>query len=707
MITRRPPDVHHGLLAVAVLAALLAGPALLAGQAPQAPAPLPQTPTFKVQVDYVDVDVLVTDKEGRFVRDLTRDDFEVSEDGTRQTIANFSVVDIPIERADRPLFQPDPLEPDVGSNEEPFEGRIYVMILDDVHVDVLRSSRVKAAARQFIQRSLGANDIMAIVHAGGRTDASQEFTSNRRLLLASVDKFMGTKLESITLARSAEYFRQAGTGILDNRIPDPYEQERAYKAQQTLRLLQDVAEWFSGVRGRRKTILFVSEGIDYDISDVIRQFDSPGNAASSIIDDIRQTISATARSNVSIYGIDPRGLSSLSDDTIGVTALADQADASLGIGQSSLRNELQMSQDSLRALADETGGFAALNTNQFATAFDRIVSDNSTYYVLAYYPPTDKRDGKFHRIDVRVTRPGLTVRARRGYMSPKPKAPAKTTGKDAPSPEISEALQSPLKVSGLTMRMFAAPFKGVAPNASVLLGVEVAGRDLTLQPNGKLEVSYLAVDAKGKTHGFQNNSLTMNLKPETRARVQQTGFRILNRIDLPPGRYQLRVATHDTGGKVGSVLFDLDVPDYSKLRFGMSGIVLTSLSGGSMVTAKADDQLRAVLPAPPVAQRAFSQNDEVAVFAEIYDDGTAPPHRVDIVTMIRSDEGTIFFKNEEERDSKELEGKRGGYGYTARIPMSGLKPGPYVLSVEGRSRLGVNVEVIRQIRINVIPADRP
>ena len=86
----------------------------------------------------------------------------------------------------------------------------------------------------------------------------------------------------------------------------------------------------------------------------------------------------------------------------------------------------------------------------------------------------------------------------------------------------------------------------------------------------------------------------------------------------------------------------------------------------------ADEQTRTVLPAPPMAQRTFPQNDEIALFTEIYDDGTAASHKVDIVTTIRSDEGTIYFKNEEERDSKELEGKRGGYGYTARIPLTGL-----------------------------------
>src|SRR6185436_2036093 len=156
---------------IAALIALLAG-VTLAGQAP--PTSLPQTPTFKVQVDYVDVDVLVTDQQGRFVRNLTRDDFQVFEDGKRQSIANFSVVDIPVERFDRPLYSPEPFEPDVESNDQPFQGRVYVMILDDLHTDVMRTANVKNAARQFIQRNLGANDVMAIVHVGGRTDAAQE-----------------------------------------------------------------------------------------------------------------------------------------------------------------------------------------------------------------------------------------------------------------------------------------------------------------------------------------------------------------------------------------------------------------------------------------------------------------------------------------------------------------------------------------------------
>ena len=106
------------------------------------------------------------------------------------------------------------------------------------------------------------------------------------------------------------------------------------------------------------------------------------------------------------------------------------------------------------------------------------------------------------------------------------------------------------------------------------------------------------------------------------------------------------------------------------------------------MTVRADEQLKGVLPVPPTAQRTFPQNDELALFAEIYDDGRAPEHKVDIVTTVRSDTGTVLFMNEDERASNELQGQRGGYGYTARIPLSDLPPGLYVLRVEARSRLG-------------------
>jgi VWFA-related protein len=687
------------LLRLAALFVLFAGTALTAGQNPP-PAPQNQQPTFKLRVDYVEVDVVVTDRQGNVVRNLKKEDFQVLEDGKSQAISAFTMVDIPIERADRPLFASAPIEPDVKTNERPFDGRVYVMVIDDLHTRFGRSVRVKAAAKQFIERRLGANDLMAVVHTAGRDDANQEFTSNKKLLLAAVDKTQGRGLDSATANRTNEYnrtrdFRQAG-----DPLNDPEDAERAFHARTTLDTLRNVAEWFASVRGRRKSILFVSEGINYDITDIIPGSGSSHLGASTVIDATRDAIAAATRSNVSIYGIDPRGLTDLGDESIEIQSYPD--DTTLGVSGTSLQNELRLSQDSLRTLSEETGGFAVVNKNDFASAFDRIVSDNSSYYVLAYYPP-DPRPGRQHRIQVRLTRPGLTVRARKGYVTPKKVETSTTAAKGPTAPEVREALDSPLPVSGLTMRVFAAPFKGTAPNASVLLGVELNGRDLQLTPTDRIQLSYFAIDQNGKVKGGSTDSMTMtNLRPETKTRIEQTGMRMLNRIDLPPGRYQLRVAAHDSaGGNVGSVLYDLDVPDFQKAPFSVSGLVLTSASGAALPTIRPDEQLRQVLPGPPVAIRAFPASDEIRLFAEVYDNAGSVPHKVDITTTITTDEGKVMLKTEETRDSSDLGGQRGGYGYTTQIPLKDLAPGRYVLKVDGRSRLKDVAPASREVLITV------
>jgi VWFA-related protein len=185
-----------------------------ARQAPAPPAATPaqpvlQTPplTFKVEVEYVEVDAIVTDKQGNVVRGLTREDFEVYENGTRQRIDLFSFIDVPVERAEKPVFAKAPVEPDVQTNVGTPQGRVFVIVLDDLHTYAPRTLQVRRAARRFIEQNLGANDMAAVVHASGRAEASQDFTGNKRLLLEAVDKFMGRKLRSELLNRIDAYNR--------------------------------------------------------------------------------------------------------------------------------------------------------------------------------------------------------------------------------------------------------------------------------------------------------------------------------------------------------------------------------------------------------------------------------------------------------------------------------------------------------------------
>ena len=687
---------------------LLAGAVVSAGQNP-APAQTPggpQPPTFRVDVDSVEVDVLVTDAQNNYVRELKKEDFQLFEDGKAQTIANFVPIDIPVERGEQPLFATQPVDPDVRGNEQPFNGRVYVMVLDSAHTLPQNTNLMRTAAKKFISEKLGSNDLMAVVTARGAAggpDDGQEFTNNKRLLLAAVDKFRGTEPRSATLNQIDDFVQKAPQRAAGVDTGDPQDidaKEREYNARMVLQELTAVADWFSVVRGRKKSILFFSEGISYDIHDV---FANQGNNSAAMIQlNMQDLVRATTKANAVIYSIDPRGLLGLSDANIELQSVnGGPADLS----NRGLEAESRLARESLQAFAGETGGFAVVNTNRIANAFDRIVAENSSYYLLAYYPPTPKRDGKYHNINVRVTRPGVAVRFRRGYANP--------TGKVSPQPkselgpELVDALQSPVPVSGLGMKVFAAAFKGTAPNASVLVGIELRGRDLNTAANGRVDLALGAVDSQGKMKATAHDALTLNLRPETKARVEQNGIRLLDRMNIAPGRYQLRIAAHDTGsGSVGSVLYDLEVPDFSKTRIAVSGLVLTSAAAITQVpTARPDAELRTALPGPPVAARTFAQNDQLAVFADVYDNDVTPAHKVDITTSLIADDGRVVFKNDEERSTADLEGKPGGFGIGTTLALSDFEPGLYVLKVEARSRLGADVSARREVQVRITPAE--
>jgi VWFA-related protein len=680
--------MHRITIAVSLAACLAA---VLSAQQQTPPA----QPRFRVEVNYVEVDAVVTDAQGNFVRNLTRDDFEVLEDGKPQQVSAFSVIDLPIDRGDAPLLAPE-VVPDVRSNAREFDGRIYLVILDDLHTAPLRSQRVKAAARQFIERYFGANDLAAVVSTSGRSDASQEFTNNRVRLLRAVDHFMGQKPRSATLEKLDQYHMLRGTPRGNDRLRDPLEFERALKARNMLDTLENAAKWMASIQGRRKAIVLIGEGIDYDITNPFEHQD-----ASVIRDDLREAITAATRSNVTIYSVDPRGITTSGDDAIELSGTTE--DPSMRLDTLGLQNEVRMSQDSLRTLSEETGGFAVLNANDFRSGFERIQRDNSTYYMLGYYSSNERRDGRYRKIEVRVKQPGLRVRARRGYVAPRgrdDRATAASKNRNA-SPELSEALSSPVPASGIPMAVSAAAFKGTAPNASVLVTIEVAGRALPFkEQNGTMrnaiELTVFAIDRKGNAQGAPPATVELNLSPQTHSAVVGRGLRLTQRLALPPGAYTVRVgAREQTGGAIGTLSYDLDVPDFYKSPLSMSGVVLTSRAAAAQPTAVPDPDLKEILPAPPTALREFVPADTLSAFAEVYDAQGNTPHKVDITASVKEEGGRQVFSHTEERGSEELQGARGGFGFRVDIPMRDFAPGTYVLTVEARSRLSGN-PIVRQ-----------
>jgi VWFA-related protein len=673
--------------------------AAVAAQQQAAPPPAPQTPqpavTFRVEVNYVEVDAIVTDGQGRVVPNLTVSDFEVLEDGKPQKVSNFSLVNIPIERAERPIFASVPIEADVQTNEHA-EGRIYLIVLDDVHTDFTRGPRVKASMKRFFEQNFGTNDLAAVVFTG-RSEASQEFTNNTKLLLAAVDKFAGRKLRSATLNRIEGARVNPDTQQLEPG-DDIDQMDRAFRARSVMANIRKLSEFMAGVHGRRKSLLLVGEGVDYDIYQATGVL---GATASSVLLDTQDAIAAATRGNVAIYAIDPRGLQTGDEDLIQTSSTIGDADSN------SMRSELRLSQDSLRVLASSTGGFAAINRNDLNGAFDRIVSENSSYYMFGYYSPNDRRDGRFRKIEVRPKRAGLNVRARNGYFEARGgRRPPPPSASAIPAP-LTEAIGSPLPVAGLPMKVFAAAYKGEPPNAAVAYSVEIDVNGLNfVEKDGTfaetIEVLNSATDSKGKSFPGERQTANLTLKPDTFARIKSRGFRVLAQANLPPGRYQMRIAATTKSGKTGSVIYDLEVPDFASAPFTMSGVSITSRVSAEAPTIKVKNPLGDFLPGPATTSREFSREDEIALFAEFYENKPgAPTHMLDFKAELRAEGGTVVRTIADQRSSTELQGKSGGYGFSARLPLDDVAPGLYVLHVEGQSRTKDVSAASRDIQIRV------
>jgi VWFA-related protein len=683
-------------LPVPISLALLLTSASLAQTPQPSPTPAPKPPiVFGVEVTSVEVDAIVTDKAGNVVRDLTKDEFEILEEGKPQRVDLAAFVDLPMPPIEQ---QPDEVAVrDVRTNENPFEGRLYVIVLDDLHTAALRSSSVIREAQRFIRQYVADGDLTAVVFTSGRS-TSQDLTDNRPLLLNSVKRFMGQRLRSSTLNMIDNYNANRAIGATDEPTRDPEKAARGYNARRALDTLRGVADWLSNIRGRRKAIVYFSEGIDYDIHDLQNTSD-----AATLLGTARGLIDAATRANASIYCIDPRGLHSMADESMEMPPVID---TSLGLDGSGLRNEQRLAANSLRVLAEGTVGRAAVETNDFEGAFKRIVQDSSSYYMLGYQPANDRHDGRYRKITVSVRRPGLTVRARAGFVAPgKARKIEQPTWAGSKTPDqLRELLARPMQESGLLMSMHAAPFRGTGKNANVMVTVQFAPGSFRFTEKGGLfhDVLDLTVAAVNPDHKISGNDshLNLDLKPQTRRMVDATGFRVISQIELPKGRYQLRAAARSVNASIsGSVHYDLDVPDFSDEPLAISGLVLASAAVAVVPTGGAFEPLKGVMTTPATTFRDFLEGDALTVVADIYDNEWKTAHTVDVTTTVQQ-QGSVKFHTEAERSTAELI-TGGSFVHKAAVPLRGLAPGDYTLRVEARSRMGKRPSAFREVNFRV------
>jgi VWFA-related protein len=619
----------------------------------------PQEPiaTFRAGVRAIPIDVVVTDQDGSPVRGLTVEDFEITERGRPQPITTFEAVDIPIERQ-----LPDLADADVVTNEG--DGRIYLIVFDSI--SPTHAAYAKRELRRFFDEHFGPSDSAAIMFLDkAHSTAGQDFTSNRRLLIAGIDSFTGDP-DATVVAGSASPFASGSGGVL---------------ARSRMSRLKDLTEFLIKIPGRRKAMLLVTEAIGFDATDFK---DYSGTTLAPAAQDAHAAMTAATRGNIAMYPIHPGGAPG---EGAAQTAETIAAPEDLrGLGAEKLATTME-----LRSLAAATGGFAHVNSNNFGNSFTRLVQENSVYYMLGFNSAEERDDGRFVPVQVRVKQPGLKVLSRDGYVAPF-KGRDNVTSPER-TPGVGAALASPIPVAGVTLRAFAAPFKGRGRTASIALALEMDPQALGLAEDaagalrGPVDVRVLATDVRANVLPQSRQVGNIIVPADVRAEVEREGLHILTKTELQPGRYQLRIAV-GTARRGGSVVYDLDVPDFSRRELSMSGVSLRGPNDPEGVFLPAGDPLRALAIRAPTTVRVFRDGDRVSVFAEVYDTSGGRPHTVDVRAALRNEAGDVTMISSVSRSSDELKKSGDMMRFEAPLPLTNLPAGRYVVLLDASSSAG-------------------
>ena len=416
-----------------------AGSAKPAGQPAQTAQQGP--PTFRVQIDAVSMDVIVKDDQGRFVPDLKKDEFEIYEDGVKQDISSMTMSHGG--RVTNVLEAP-PMAPPEGIILPPTRrvvdtsGRVFLFFVDDLHMQFQNSGRVRELFKKIQNTLIHDGDLFGIV-SSGPSSIAQDMTYDRKRFDEAIKKIAGSGLKP--------------SEIIERGSGSEGPTELRYNAHVAFSTMEEALNNLEKVHNRRKALVWVSEGYDFnpfqDSRLGLRDPSSPflqnqsntlmnnqdngdgqttnnGNndpliqqqkqsetfSDSELAYELAEITRAANRANTTIYTIDPRGLVAGSD-------IDEQVDPT------EWSNYVRKSQDSMRVLAEETGGVAVVNMNNFDKALQQIDAASSDYYVLGYYSSNPDPTKRRRQVEVKVLRKGSTVYSRKEYvLKPPPKSAA-------------------------------------------------------------------------------------------------------------------------------------------------------------------------------------------------------------------------------------------------------------------------------------------
>ncbi len=625
---------------------------------PPQPAAPDQQPVFRTGINTVRVDVIVTDRQGNPVTDLKLEDFEIEEDGKPQKAETFRLVKIDT------LTQPGYTQRTIRTrNDEETaaadeNSRIFTFFLDDYHVRKETSLSVKKPVVEFIANQLAPGDLVGVMYPLTPVDAVV-INRNHQGVINTVEKFMGRKYEY-------EPINDVERGYVHRLNPQAIEMIRR---QVSLTAIRGICTKLGSLREGRKSLILVSEGYTSLLPPQLRSnlpgsIAAPGDltrdpfaAENNIMEDrarfsadmdlmqeFRDVFDACNRNNTSIYALDPRGLS------------AGEFDVSTNISIRTSQDYLNSSLDALRTLAENTDGRAIVNRNDLGTAMKQIIRDSSAYYLVGYttQAPTD---GKFHEIKVRVKRPGMQVRARRGFWAfttddLKRALAGPTTG---PPSAVSKALAA---IAPLTNRRYVRTWIGNDKGEAGKTRLTFVWEPLPPTPGMKRDeprrVTVLATSPAGEII-YRGRVPSELASPGSGGSVS---------FDAPPGALDVRLTIEGDGtGTLDVEDRDVEVPDLSAPE-----VIITTPKVWAARTAREFTALSSGTAPPPTLTREFRRTERLLIRFDALAPGGTPPT---VTAQLLNQQGTKMSDVP----------VAAGAPFSIDLPLANLAAGQYLLEV--------------------------
>ena len=676
---------------------LLAPLAVLAvafGQTPVTlPVPAPgasPNSVIRIDVNLVQVDAVVTDSRGRRITDLQPAAFELFQDGKQQAITNFSYISAkPAIGETTVVRQPSPAKPVKGEMPPPPPvmrpsevQRTLALVVDDLGLAAENIPTVRNAIRKFINEQMRPGDLVAIVRTGAGMGALQQFTTDKRLLYAALDR---VKYGESRVGISS--FAPLGSGMRGGgAITHLREESLAVGSLGAIRYVVNAMRSFPG----RKSVVLFTENIR-----LIFQ----GTTDEMVAHAVQQLSDAASRASVVIHAIDPRGMPDYN-----ITA-ADNTSRMSGRRISRVpaqrQQEVMHTEEGMFELAEKTGGLFLHDGNDLAGALRRVAEDSDGYYLIGYHPDANTFENgngkaKFHKIEVKVKRAGLHVRSRDGFFGePGGNQPLEHT-REA---EIVHALQSPFSAGAIHPRLTAVfsdvPKAGSFINAYIYFNPNEL--KWTSEADGShkavIDVAAAAFDDNGLALAPIDTTFNLRLTAENFGEALKKGM--VYGIHVPvarPGPYVLRAAVRDAATEgSGSADQYVEVPDVESGHLALSGIVLqedvastakvngdlhqtqgpsADITGGAARRIFRRGTILAYLYEIINAKADASQHPELEMQTRVFHDGE----------QVMSEKTTLPAAGEASDPQRRWAGGRLSLG-------SGMTPGEYVLQVIVTDRL--------------------